>query len=157
MDTVRLLVADSNEITRKSLCAFIREQRGWEIVAEACDGRQAVEIAKQLRPGVAILDIGMPSLNGLDATRHITKSGSQTKVLILAMHYVDLLIRQALEMGAYGYLLRSDTANDLISAVETLSKGKRFFTAAVENQVLNGYLGSTSKRQSMPSATCLYR
>lgn len=151
MGTVRVLVADSNEITRKSLCAFMREQRGWEVVAEASDGREAVAITKRLKPDVAILDLSMPSLNGLDATRHITKSGSQTKVLVLAMHYVDLLIRQALEMGAYGYLLRSDTAQDLISAVETLSKGKRFFTTTAENHVLSGYLGTTSRKTGAAS------
>jgi DNA-binding NarL/FixJ family response regulator len=146
MGSVRVLVADSNEITRKSLCAFIREQRGWEVVAEASDGREAVAITKRLKPDVAILDLSMPSLNGLDAARHIAKNGSQTKVLVLALRYVDLLVRQALEMGAYGYLLRSDTAQDLISAVETLSKGRRFFTKAAENHVLNAYLGTDPKK-----------
>jgi DNA-binding NarL/FixJ family response regulator len=151
MGTVRVLVADSNEITRKSLCALIREQRGWEVVAEASDGREAVAISKRLKPDVAILDLSMPSLNGLDATRHIAKNGSQTKVLVLAMRYVDLLVRQALEMGAYGYLLRSDTAQDLISAVETLSRGRRFLTKAAENHVLNAFLGTNSGKTGTAS------
>jgi len=128
MGTLRLLVADGSEIVRKGLCAFVREQPGWELAAEARDGREAVEITKQLQPEVAILDIGMPFLNGLEATRQIAKSGSPTKVLLLTSHNAELLAHQAVEAGAHGYLLKSDTANDLISAVEALRSGGTFFS-----------------------------
>jgi DNA-binding NarL/FixJ family response regulator len=129
MGALRLLVADGSEIVRKGLCAFVREQPGWELAAEARDGREAVEIAKQLQPEVAILDIGMPFLDGLEATRQIAKSGSPTKVLLLTTHNGELLAHQAVEAGAHGYLLKSDTANDLISAVEALRCGGTFFSA----------------------------
>ena len=110
MGLLRILVADGSEIVRKALCAFVREQPGWELAGEARDGKEAVEITQQLKPEVAILDIGMPFLNGLEATRQIAKGGSQTKVLLLTTHNAELLAHQAVEAGAHGYLLKSDTA-----------------------------------------------
>src|ERR1700682_2604823 len=120
MGTLRLLVAGGNEIARKGLCALVREQPGWEIAAEARDGREAVERTKQMKPDVAIMNIDMPWLNGLDATRQIAKSALQTKVLLLASRDTDQLLPQALEAGARGYLMTSDTADDLVSAVEAV-------------------------------------
>lgn len=146
MGALRLLVADGSEIVRKGLCAFVREQPGWELAAEARDGREAVEITRQLKPEVAILDIGMPFLNGLEATRQIAKSGSHTKVLLLTTHNAELLAHQAVEVGAHGYLLKSDTAHDLISAVEALRQGKTFFSAIVDKIIVDGSLGKTLKK-----------
>src|SRR5258708_5441608 len=102
MGTLRLLVAGSNEIARNGLCPFAREQPGWEIAAEACDGREAVRITRQTKLDVAIMDINMSSLNGLDATRQIAKGPLQTKVLGLDPHDADQLAYQALEAGGYG-------------------------------------------------------
>jgi DNA-binding NarL/FixJ family response regulator len=148
MGALRLLVADGSEIVRKGLCALVREQPGWELTAEARDGREAVEITKQLKPEVAILDIAMPFLNGLEATRQIAKSGSSTKVLLLTSHNAELLARQAAEVGAHGYLLKSDTAHDLISAVEALRRGRTFFSAIVDKVILDRNLARTPKRTS---------
>src|SRR6202030_1643395 len=139
MGTLHLLVAGGNEITRKGLCALVREQPGWDLAAEARDGREAVERTKQIQPDVAIMDIEMPSLNGLDATRQIAKGGLKTKVLLLDPHDTDQLAYQALEAGASGYLLKSDTADDLVSAVEALRRGSSFFTPRVAREILNGY------------------
>jgi len=146
MGALRLLVADGSEIVRKGLCAFVREQPGWELTAEARDGREAVEITKQLKPEVAILDIGMPFLNGLEATRQIAKSGSPTKVLLLTTHNTELLAHQAGAVGAHGYLLKSDTAHDLISAVEALRSGRTFFSSIVDKFIREGSLRRTLKR-----------
>jgi DNA-binding NarL/FixJ family response regulator len=146
MGTLRLLVAGSNDIERKGLCALAREQSGWEIAAEACDGREAVRITKQTKPDVAIMDIDMPSLNGLDATRQIAKGALQTKVLLLDPHDTDQLAYQALEAGASGYLLKSDTADDLVSAVEALRRGSSFFTPRVAREILNGYFEAQKSR-----------
>lgn len=146
MGALRLLVAGSNDIARKELCAFAREQSGWEIAAEACDGREAVRITKQTKPDVAILDIDMPSLNGLDATRQIAKGALQTKVLLLDPHDTDQLAYQALDAGASGYLLKSDTADDLVSAVEALRRGSSFFTPRVAREILNGYFEAQKSR-----------
>jgi DNA-binding NarL/FixJ family response regulator len=145
MGTLRLLVAGGNEIARKGVCALVREQPGWEIAAEACDGREAVRRSKQTNPDVAILDIDMPSLNGLDATRQIMKGTLQTRVLLLAPNDADHFIPQALEAGARGYLLKSDTADDLVSAVEALRRGRSFFTPRVAEEVMTGYLKTVKK------------
>ncbi len=145
MGTLRLLVAGGNEIVRKGLCALVREQPGWEIAAEAGDGREAVKRTKEIKPDVAILDIDMPSLNGLDATRQIAKGALQTKVLLLAAHDTDRLLPQALEAGARGYLLKSDTAADLVSAVEALRHGRSYFSARVPREVLDEYLKCLEK------------
>ena len=145
MGTLHLLVACGNEIARKGLCALVREQPDWDLAAEARDGREAVEKTKQTEPDVAIMDIDMPSLNGLDATRQITKCALQTQVLLLAPHDTDQLLPQALQAGARGYLLKSDTTVDLVSAVEALRNGRSFFTARVPREVVNIYLETLKK------------
>jgi DNA-binding NarL/FixJ family response regulator len=147
MGTLRLLVASGNEITRKRLCALAREQRGWEIAAEACDGREAVERTKRIKPDVAIIDIDLPSLNGLEATRRIAKGALQTKILLLASHDTDQILPQVLEAGAYGYLIKSDPADDLVSAVQALRQGRLFFTARVARRILNEHLEPLKKME----------
>jgi DNA-binding NarL/FixJ family response regulator len=146
MNAFRLLVADGSEIVRKGLCAFVREQRGWELAAEARNGKEAVAITKQLQPEVAILDIGMPFLNGLEATRQIAKSGSPTKVLLLTTHNAELLAQQAVEAGAHGCLSKSGAATDLISAVEALRRGGKFFGASAGKITPDGYLQTPAKK-----------
>src|SRR5437660_2534832 len=142
---VRLLLADDHEIVRRGLRALLEAEPGWEIVAEAGDGRDAIEKTKEMKPDVAILDISMPSLNGLDAARQIVTSGSPTKVLILTVHDSDPLIQQVLEAGARGYLLKSDAGRDLVAAVDALRRNKTFFTPKVAQMVLEGYLGKNPK------------
>jgi DNA-binding NarL/FixJ family response regulator len=143
MGTLRLLVADDHDVVRRGVCALLEEQPGWEVVAEAADGRAAVEKAKLVQPDVTILDLSMPELNGLEAAREILRSVS-TKVLILTMCDVDPLIRQTLEAGVRGYLLKSDAGRDLVSAVDALRQNKTFFTPKVAQMVLEGYLGPPS-------------
>ncbi len=142
---VRVLVADDHEIVRRGLRALIEEQPNWEVAAEACDGRDAVEKAKQTRPDISILDISMPSLNGLEAARQIVRSVAQTKVLILTVHDSDPLIQEVLEAGARGYLLKSDAGTDLVAAVDALRRNKTFFTPKIAKMVLDGYLDRTPK------------
>jgi DNA-binding NarL/FixJ family response regulator len=142
---VRLLLADDHEIVRRGLRALLEAEPGWEVVAEAADGRDAVEKTKELKPDIAILDISMPTLNGLEAARQIVASGSQTKVLILTVHDSDPLIQQVLEAGARGYLLKSDAGRDLVAGVEALRRNKTFFTPKVAQIVLEGYLGKNPK------------
>jgi len=143
---VRLLVADDHEIVRKGLRALLETEAGWE-VAEAVDGSEAVEKAQQIKPDVAILDISMPSLNGLEAARQIVKSVAQTKVLVLTMYDSDPLVQQMLEAGARGYVLKSDAARDLVTAVDALRRNKTFFTRKVAQLVLEGYL---DKKETVP-------
>jgi len=140
VQSLRFLVADDHFIVRKGVCTLIEEQHGWEVVAEASNGREAVEKAKLLLPDVTILDLSMPELNGLEATREILKT-VPTKVMILTMHDSDRLIKQTLEAGAQAYLLKSNVGQSLLLAVEALRRNKTFFTPKVEQIVLEGYLG----------------
>jgi len=140
MSAARLLVADDHEIVRKGLCVLLRQQPGWEIVAECADGRDAVQKAKETKPDIVIVDISMPTMNGLEAVRQIVESVPHAKVLILTMHDSDLLIKQALKVGARGFLLKTDAARDLVPAVEALRHNKTFYTAKVTQMVLEGYL-----------------
>lgn len=144
MGNLRLLVADDHDVVRKGVRTLLEEQPGWEVAAEAADGREAVEKAKLVQPDVTILDLSMPELNGLEAAKEILKT-VPTKVLILTMYDSDPLIRQTLEAGARGYLLKSDAGRDLVSAVDALRRNKTFFTPKVAQMVLEGYLGRPSK------------
>lgn len=145
MSTLRLLVADDHEIIRKGLCALLQEQPGWEVTAEAKDGREAVEKEKQFKPDVSVIDIGMPGLNGIEATRQIIKNSAHAKVLVLTMHETDGLIREVLEIGARGYLLKSDAASDLVRAVDALRRNQTYFTPRVAEMLREGYCEKISK------------
>lgn len=145
MAPLRLLVADDHEVVRKGLCALLSAQPGWEVAAEASDGREAVEKAKKFKPDVTVLDIGMPYLNGLEAARQILKEVSSTKVLILTMHDSDALIREVLNAGARGYVLKTDAGSDLVNAVDAVRRNKTFFTPKVAQMVLDGYLKRDTK------------
>jgi DNA-binding NarL/FixJ family response regulator len=145
MPPVSILIADDHELVRKGIRTVLEARTGWQVVAEASDGREAVKKIQELKPQVAILDISMPLLNGLEATRQIAKIAPQTKVLILTMHEADPMIQQILQAGARGYLLKSDASLDLVSAVEALLRNKTFFTPKVGQIVLEGYLNKNPK------------
>jgi DNA-binding NarL/FixJ family response regulator len=144
MGNLRLLIADDHDVVRMGVRMLLEEQPGWEVVGEASDGRAAVEKAKLAQPDVTILDLNMPELNGLEAAREILRS-VPTKVLILTMCDSDALIQKTLEAGVQGYLLKTDTGRDLVSAVDALSRDKTFFTPKVSQMVLEGYLRRPSK------------
>ena len=141
MDEIRLLVADDHAVVRKGIRALIEEHPGWKVVAEASNGREAVEKAKQLRPTLAILDITMPNLNGLEATRQIVASAPKTQVLILTIHDSEVIAQQVLQAGARGYLLKSDLGRDLVTAVEALLHNRTYLTSTVSQLIMDGYLG----------------
>jgi DNA-binding NarL/FixJ family response regulator len=147
MAAFRILLADDHEVVRAGLRALLEEQTGWEVVAEAVDGRDAVEKATKLKPDVVVIDIAMPSLNGLEAVRQIVKSVPNTKVLVLTMYDSDPLIQQVLQAGARGYLLKSDAGRDLVSAIDALRRNKTFFTPKVSQMVLEGYLDKSPKEK----------
>ena len=138
MPKLDVLVADDHDIVRRGLRDLLEKQPGWKVVAEATNGREAVEKAIQLNPDVSILDISMPSLDGLEAARQIVASGSPTKVLVLTMHHSDPLIQQMLKAGVRGYVLKTDAASELVQAVEALHRNKTFFTSKVPQVFLDG-------------------
>jgi DNA-binding NarL/FixJ family response regulator len=150
---LRILIADDHEVVRHGLCGLLKAHDGWEVCGEAKDGREAVEMAKQLKPDVVILDVGMPNLNGLAATRQLTQHNPNQKVIVLTITDTDQVIREALDAGAKGFVLKSDAARDLVAAVEALQRNRMFFTSRVNEMVLAGFLdkghsefkGETSK------------
>jgi DNA-binding NarL/FixJ family response regulator len=136
---LHILIVDDHEVVRRGLRVLIEAHPGWEVCGEAMTGRQAVEKTKKLRPEVVVMDISMPELNGLEATRQILKVAPRTGVLILTMHESEQLVREVLEAGAQGYVLKSAAGRDLVSAIEALSQHKAFFTNTVAKIVLEGY------------------
>src|SRR5271167_1684653 len=137
---LRILIADDHEVVRRGLCTLLQSHDGWEICGEAKDGRQAVEMAGQLKPDVVIVDIGMPNLNGLAATRQLSQQNPQQKIIVLTITDSDQVIREALDAGARGFVLKSDAARDLVTAVEALQRNRMFFTPRVNDMVLAGFL-----------------
>jgi DNA-binding NarL/FixJ family response regulator len=137
---LRIMVADDHELVRRGLCTLLQGHEDWEICGEASDGREAVEKAKHLKPDVIILDVGMPNLNGLDATRQLCRQNAHYKVIVLTITDTDQVIREALDAGARGFVLKSDAARDLVSAVEALQRNRMFFTPRVNDMVLAGFL-----------------
>lgn len=120
MKAVRILLADNHEVVRRGVRGLLEAQPGWNVIGEVGSGRKAVEMAKELKPAVVILDISMPELNGLEATRQILKAAPKTEVLILTMHESEHIVREVFAAGARGYVLKSDPACDLVAAVKGL-------------------------------------
>jgi DNA-binding NarL/FixJ family response regulator len=145
MAAFRIFIADDHEVVRKGLCALLQAEPGWEVCGEAADGREATEKIRELKPDVSILDIGMPGLNGLEATRQILKDDPRSKVLVLTFHDSDQVVRDVLNAGARGFLLKSDAARDLVVAIEALRRDKTYFTSKVAAMVLEGYLKGGTK------------
>src|SRR5271169_4512985 len=154
---LRILLADDHEIVRRGLRSLLEKREGWEVCGEAGDGREAVEKALQLKPDVVIVDIGMPSLNGLDTTRQLLQHDPQFKVIVLTITDSDQVIREALDAGARGFVLKSDAARDLVAAVEALQSKRMFFTPRVNDLVLAGFLekGHAIPRNAPPDLPTL--
>jgi DNA-binding NarL/FixJ family response regulator len=142
---LRILVADDHELVRRGIRGLLRIRRGWTVVGEAANGREAVEKATKLKPDVAIVDISMPDLDGLQATRQIREVAPGASVVILTMHESDQMVRRVLEAGALGYVLKSDLATHLVRAVRDVSGGKLFLTPKVSGIVLKGFLKTGSQ------------
>ncbi len=130
---VRILVADDHQVVRTGLRALLESKTGWQVCAEASNGREAVEKASQLKPDVAVLDIGMPLLNGVEATRQIRRLSPQTEILILTMHDSEQLVQEVLGAGAHGYILKDDADRNLVAAVDALRRHKPYLSSRVSD------------------------
>lgn len=140
MKKLRILVADDHGLVRRGARSVLNSRRGWRVVAEAANGREAVEKAIEVKPDVAVVDIGMPDLDGIEVTRRIREAVPDTKVVVMTMHDSDLMVRRALNAGALGYLLKSDLSECLGRAVKAVAEGKRFLTPKASEVVLEGFL-----------------
>jgi DNA-binding NarL/FixJ family response regulator len=137
---IRILIADDHEVARRGIRSLLESHPGWEVCAEAKDGRDAVDLAATTKPDVVLLDIGMPNLNGLEAARQISAMSPSVGILILTMHDSDSMVRDVLRAGARGFLLKSDAGRDLVAAVEAVQRQRTFFTTRVSQMVLDGFL-----------------
>ena len=135
----RILIADDHEVVRSGLRTILEAQPTWEVVAEAADGKEAVAKAIETAPDIAIIDYSLPILNGAEVTRQIRAGLPRTEVLIFTMHDNEALVRQLLEAGARGYLLKSDAKRHLIAAIEALASHKPFFTGKVSEALLRSF------------------
>jgi DNA-binding NarL/FixJ family response regulator len=133
---VRLVLADDHEIMRVGLRSLLEGQVNWSVVGEAIDGEEAVEMVLSLKPDVALLDIAMPKISGLEAARQILLQVPNTKILLLSAHDSTQVIADVLDSGAKGYVLKSDAARDLVAAVQALYSNQTFFTPKVADLVL---------------------
>jgi DNA-binding NarL/FixJ family response regulator len=151
---LRIVVAGDHELVRRGIRDLLEIQPGWKAVGEAAGGRDAVEIVKKLKPDIVILDVTMPDMDGLEVTRQIREVAVETRVLILTMHESDQMVRRVLEVGARGYVLKSDMAMHLIQAVKDLALGKISLTPKVSEIVLEGFLkvGAEPKQQEPAQA-----
>ena len=140
MNQLRILIGDDHTLVRQGIRKILEDHGGWKVVAEASDGRDAVRQALASLPDIAILDIGMPILNGIEATRQIARRLTAARILILSMHADEAYIIQALKAGATGYMLKDSADADLIRGVEAVAAGKSFFSPAVARVMLDDYV-----------------
>jgi DNA-binding NarL/FixJ family response regulator len=139
MKSLRILVADDHDLMRRGLKSLLESHVGWSVCAEAHTGREAVAKAEELKPDIVILDITMPELNGVEAARRILRASPHTEILVLSVHYSDQLIRDILDAGVRGYIVKSDSDRDLVIAVEALSNHKPFFTPRATELILSKF------------------
>jgi two-component system, NarL family, response regulator NreC len=144
---IRILVADDHTIIRSGLRLLLEQQTDFKVVAEANNGREAVELASRHNPEVAILDIGMPELNGIEATRQILAAEPSTQVVILSMHADEGYVLRALKAGARAYILKNSAESDLIRAVRTVADGKSFFSPVISKMLLEDYIRQIRDKQ----------
>jgi two-component system response regulator NreC len=147
MTPIRILLADDHTVVRKGLRLLLESQPEFNVVADAADGREAVALAEQHRPDVAVIDIAMPVLNGIEAARQISAKLPQTAVVFLSMHADEGYVLRALKAGARAYLLKDSAEHDLINAVKAVSEGKAFFSPAISKMLVEDYMRQMQDRQ----------
>ena len=146
MTKIRILLADDHTVIRSGLKLLLERQADFEVVGEAEDGRKAIQLAESLQPDVIVMDVAMPNLNGIEATRQITTALPKVAVVVLSMHSDESYVMRALKAGAKGYLLKDSAEADLIQAIRTVVTGKSYFSAAVSKMLLEDYVQNLRQR-----------
>jgi len=146
MNVIRILLADDHTVVRKGLCLLLESQPGFKVIAEASNGREAVAMAEAHKPDVAVLDVAMPMLNGIEAGRQISDKLPQTAIVFLSMHSDEAYVLKALKSGAKAYLLKDSAEYDLINAIKAVSEGKAFFSPAISRMLVEDYMRQMRER-----------
>jgi DNA-binding NarL/FixJ family response regulator len=154
---IRILIADDLDVIRSGLRHMVEAQPNWQVVAEAGDGKEAVQEALETKPDVAVIDCSLPLVNGAEATRQIRSAQPLTEVLIFAMHDSETLIQGVLKAGARGYLLKTDARRHLIGAIEALAAPRPFFTAKASEALLDSFLSLPAQERSGSDVTGTWR
>jgi DNA-binding NarL/FixJ family response regulator len=157
MNELRIVIADDHELIRRGIRQLLASRPGWNVVAEASNGRDAVRYTQQLAPDLVILDLSMPEITGLQAAQDIARLESATEVILLTMHDSEQVIREALKSGVRGFVLKSDADRDLVDAVEIVAKHRQFFTPRVADLVLNGFLATKARSHASDNAQLTLR
>jgi two-component system, NarL family, response regulator NreC len=147
MKPIRILLADDHTVVRKGLRLLLESQPGFEVVAEAGDGRHAVALAEQASPDVVVMDVAMPTLNGIEAARQIVSKQPHPEVVFLSMHSDESYVLRALKAGARGYLLKDSAEYDLINAVKAVTEGKAYFSPAISKMLVEDYMRQMQERK----------
>ena len=155
MKKLRILIADDHALVRRGAREVLNSQRGWKVVGEAENGREAVEMAAELKPDIFIVDIGMPGLDGIEVTRRARETAPNIKVLVLTMDESDQMVHRALDAGARGYVLKSDLTDCLPKAVKAIVEGRRFLTQKVSEIVIDRFLNTKNPNQQGHRASAL--
>jgi DNA-binding NarL/FixJ family response regulator len=151
MDELRILIADDHDLIRRGVRDLLAARSGWQVVGEACNGAEAVQKAVSLKPDIAILDFSMPELNGPGAAAQIAEKVPETGVVVLTMHDSEQVMREVLQSGARGLVLKSDADCDLLEAVEAVARKRHFFTTRLSELVLGGYLAGPAAKDKAKS------
>ena len=146
MNAIRVLVADDHTIIRSGLRLLLERQPGFEVIGEAVDGRQTVELAESLRPDVVVLDIAMPNLNGIEAAKQLAAKLPKVSVIVLSMHADESYVLRALKAGARGYLLKDSAESDIINAIRAVSQGKAYFSPEISRMLMDDYVRNLQQR-----------
>jgi DNA-binding NarL/FixJ family response regulator len=148
---LKILIADDHDVVRSGLRSVLESRADWTVVGEARDGKEAIQLANQTKPDIAIIDYGLPVINGIEVTRQIKARHAQAEILMFTMHDDESLVAQALEAGARAYLLKTDARTQLLAAVETLATHKPFFTGQISETLLNSFLSNrpTERRDTL--------
>ena len=145
---IRIILADDHKVVREGLCSILEREADMEVIAQAENGRRAVELARELSPNVIVMDVSMPDLNGLEATRQITNDESKIKILALSMHSDRGFVAEMLKAGACGYLLKDSPAKEVISAIRTVVKKGIYLPPSLANLVVEDFIRKPSKAKS---------
>jgi DNA-binding NarL/FixJ family response regulator len=146
----RVVLAEDHHLVRNGIHALLEKSGDFEVVGEAADGQEAIELVERLKPDILLIDIGMPRLNGIQATERVVALGGKTRVIMLSMHSGGLLVRKALQAGARGYLLKRSVTEELLLAIDAVSRGETYLSPPVAAIVTDGFLTGGINMQETP-------